>query len=124
MIIRVTVHVDTMGDNDCENIFFHSCKIYTDYEEALRDSDLVLNNYNLNDGCSLGSEEDFLALNAMLAERFNDYYNANCYATWEDLTQTVITKIAEDFCYHDWSDFLLEQMIEDMGIDLEEIEAA
>lgn len=124
MIIRVTVHVDTMGDKDCENIYFDSCKIYTSREEAIRGTDLVLNNYNLNDGCSLGSEEDFIALNAMLAERFNDGYNANCYAVWEDLTQTVVEKIAEEICSHDWSGHLLSQMAEDMGIDLETIAAA
>lgn len=100
MIIRVIINVDTMHREDLkkdDRIFFHSVEYYTDEVEALRETDRKLDNYNLNDGCSLGSEEDFLALNAMLAERFDDPYNQDAYASWDDISDNLEEKIADYF---------------------------
>ena len=124
MIIRVIIHVDTVGRKDLgigDRIFFHSCKIYTDEQKALEDTDEELNNFNLNDGCSLSSDEDFLALNAQLAERFSDPYNQDAYAQWEDITEKVRDKIYNDFYDFNWPTELLTKMSEECGIDYEDI---
>ncbi len=66
------------------------CQLFTDHQKALTDTDAFLSENDLNDGCSLGSEEDFLALNAMLAEQFDDCYNAENYAQWDDIEGSLI----------------------------------
>ena len=124
MIIRVTIHVDTTARYDLDardRIFFHSCKIYTDYEKALEETDKELNNHNLNDGCSLSSEEDFLALNGMLAKRFEDPWKEDAYAEWEDITDKVRDKIYEDFYDFTWPTDLLMKMASECGFDLEDL---
>lgn len=121
MIIRVTINVDTIGRSDCEKILFYSCDIYTDEEYALKSTDDKLRNYNLSDGCTLGSNEDIVALNAQLAERFNDPYNLDARVEWEDITDMVIDRIHEDFYDVPWSDKDLMHMAYECGIDLNEL---
>lgn len=121
MIIRVIIHIDTMHRNDCERIFYHSQKIYHDEKSALEGTDKELDNFNLNDGCSLGSSEDFPALNAKLSERFDDPYNQDAYATWDDIEEDLINQCAERFCEHHWNPELLLNIADDMGIDIADI---
>lgn len=111
MIIRVTIH--------CEAINLHSCEIYTDEEEALRSTDEILDKYKLNDGCSLGSEDDFPALNAMIAEKFDDLMNLENHAEWEDITESVIYRIADNICYLKTDRIL--SLANELGIDLEDV---
>ncbi len=66
------------------------CKVFTDYQQALTETDSFLNDNQLNDGCCLGSEEDFMALNSMLAERFDDLYNSENFAEWDNIGDGVI----------------------------------
>lgn len=127
MIIRVIINVDTMHREDLkadDRIFFHSVKIYCDADVALRATDALLDNYNLNDGCSLGSEEDFPSLNAMLAERFDDPYNQDAYASWDDITESAKESIentlrsASADCINDG---VLLQIAQLLNIDLENL---
>ena len=124
MIIRVIIHINTLGRDDllcCDRIYFHSCKVYHDEQSALEGTDKELDNYNLNDGCSLSSSEDFIDLNGKLAERFDDCYNQDAYATWDDIEEELITKCHESFCEHHWNPELLLKIAEDMGIDIADI---
>ena len=124
MIIRVIIHIDTIGREDLdrsERIFFHSCEIYHDNESAKKGTDKKLESYNLNDGCTITSSEDFPAINAQLAERFEDPNNADAYAIWEDIEEDLIIKCSEQFCEHHWEPELLLKIAEDMGIDIEDI---
>ena len=127
MIIRVIINVDTMHREDLkadDRIFFHSVKFYCDADVALRATDALLDNYNLNDGCSLGSEEDFLALNAMLAERFDDPYQQDAYASWDDITESAKESIENTLrsvsadCINDG---VLLQIAQMLNVDLEDL---
>ena len=121
MIIRVIIHIDTLGRDDllcCDRIYFHSCKVYHDEQSALEGTDKELENFNLNDGCSLSSSEDFIDLNGKLAERFDDCYNQDAYATWDDIEEELITKCHESFCEHHWEPELLLKIAEELDIDI------
>lgn len=124
MIIRVIIHIDTVGRDDLdrsERIYFHSCKTYNDEKTALEETDKELENFNLNNGCRLSSSEDFIDLNGKLAERFNDLYNQDAYATWDDIEEVLINQCHERFCEHHWNPELLLKIAEDMGINTEDI---
>ncbi len=124
MIIRVIIHIDTVGREDLNHsnrFFFHSCKVYHDEKSALEGTDKELDNYNLNDGCSLSSSEDFIDLNGILANRFDDCYNQDAYATWDDIEEELINQCHERFCEHHWEPELLLKIAEDMGIDIADI---
>lgn len=124
MIIRVIIHIDTVGRDDLDRsdrIHFHSCKVYHDEKSALEGTDKELNNYNLNDGCSLASSEDFISLNGNLADRFDDCYNQDAYATWEDIEEDLVNRCSEQFCEHHWDPDLLLKIAEEMGIDIDAI---
>lgn len=121
MIIRVIIHIDTVGRDDLdrsERIYFHSCKTYNDEKTALEETDKELNNFNLNDGCSLSSSEDFISLNGNLAERFDDCYNQDAYATWDDIEEVLINQCHERFCEHHWELGLLLKIAEELDIDI------
>jgi hypothetical protein len=121
MIIRVIIHIDTVGRDDLdrsERIYFHSCKTYNDEKTALEETDKELENFNLNDGCSLSSSEDFISLNGNLAERFDDCYNQDAYATWDDIEEVLINQCHERFCEHHWELGLLLKIAEELDIDI------
>ena len=77
-----------------ERANFH--QLFTDHQQALSETDKFLFENELNDGCSLGSEEDFIALNAVLAEIFDDCYNADNFAQWDDIEQGLLDYLAEN----------------------------
>lgn len=121
MIIRVIIHIDTVRRDDLdrsERIYFHSCKIYNDEKSAVEGTDKELENFNLNDGCSLSSSEDFISLNGKLAERFDDCYNQDAYATWDDIEEELINQCNERFCEHHWELGLLLKIAEELDIDI------
>lgn len=125
MIIRVIIHVDTLDRDDLdrsERIYFHSCNFYQDEETARQETDKELDNYNLNDGCSLASCEDFIALNGQLAERFDDPYSQDAYATWDDIEEELINQCHERFCEHHWDMDMLLKMAKELDIDAEGIQ--
>ena len=64
-------------------------RVFTDEQQALQEADAFLFEHELNDGCSLSSNEDFIALNAVLAEIFDDPWNAENFAQWDDITEAV-----------------------------------
>lgn len=124
MIIRVIIHIDTIDRKDLSpsnRILFHSFKIYYDEKSAKDGTDRELDRYNLNDGCSISSKEDFPSINSRLAERFDDCYNQDAYATWDDIEEELINQCHEHFCEHHWDPELLLKIADDMGIDITEI---
>lgn len=66
------------------------CKVFTDEAQAIKETDAFLFENKLNDGCSLISCEDFIALNAVLADLFDDIYNADNFAQWEDIEKELL----------------------------------
>lgn len=78
---------------------FH--QLFTDHQQAISETDKFLFENDLNDGCSLSSEEDFIALNALLAEKFDDCYNAENFAQWDDIEQGLLDYLEKNICHQD-----------------------
>ena len=114
-IIRVIVHIDT-GSH-----FFHEYELCGSEEEALRFMNRTLPDV-LDDCCTMMSSEDLVSVNAALAEQYDEPYNLNAYATWDDITGETIIKCAELFCEHHWSHKALCAVADEIGIDLYDIE--
>lgn len=115
-IIRVSVHVDVEGR------FYHETELCGSEEDALRFMNVTLP-LVLDDGCTMASNEDLIAVNAALAERYDDPYNLDAYATWDDITEATIIKCSEAFCEHHWSHKALVDVADELGIDLYDLEA-
>lgn len=116
-VIRVELNVDT-----------------GDYKESFGDDDYVgdeetalwwMNEYvhqHFPDAPTMASVEDLPAVNAMLAEKFDDPNNVKCYARIDDITEETIIKCSEAFCEHHWSCEALVGVADELGIDLYDIE--
>ena len=115
-VIRVSVHVDLEGR------FFHDAELCCSEEDALRFMNVTLP-LVLDDGCTMASKEDLIAVNAALAERYDDPYNLDAYATWDDITEATIINCSEAFCEHHWSHKALVDVADELGIDLYDLEA-
>lgn len=76
-------------------------KVFTDHQQAISETDAFLFEHDLNDGCSLSSEEDFIALNALLAEKFDDCYNADNFAQWDDIEQGLLDYLEKNICHQE-----------------------
>ena len=100
------------------------CRVFTDEQQAIQETDAFLFEYKLNDGCSLGSNEDFLALNAVLAELFDDPWNADNFAQWDDITDAVEKAVIEALNSSNVSDEMLLSVAKDIDVSLYELEAA
>lgn len=72
------------------------CRVFTDEQQAIQETDSFLFEHDLNDGCSLASNEDFIALNGVLAELFDDPWNADNFAQWEDITEAVSEAVTKE----------------------------
>ncbi len=72
------------------------CRVFTDEQQAIQETDSFLFEYELNDGCSLASNEDFISLNFVLAELFDDPCNADNFAQWEDITEAVTEAVTKE----------------------------
>ena len=123
-IIRVIVHVDTTDREDVPSLerkFFHEHQFCASEESAVRTMNVMLRGV-LNDGATMVSVEDLPAVNAALAEQYDEPYNLNAYASIEDITEEVIIKCSELFCEHHWSHKALMGVVEELGIDLYDIE--
>lgn len=122
-IIRVTVHVDTTGREDVpsyEQKFHHDTVYCANEQSAVRSMDVMLHGL-LDSGCTMASVEDLSAVNAELAEKYDDPCNQEAYASIEDITEEVIIKCAEHFCEHHWSHKALVAVADELGIDLYDI---
>ena len=123
-IIRVIVHVDTTDRNDIPNYerrFLHEYQYCANEESALRTMNVMLYGV-LHDKAMMASKEDLIAVNAALAKQYDDPYNLNAYASWEDITQETIIKCSELFSEHHWSNKALMGVVDELGVDLYDIE--
>lgn len=77
------------------------CKVFTDEAQAIKETDAFLFENKLNDGCSLISCEDFIALNAVLADLFDDIYNADNFAQWEDIEKELLEYLQKNITHQD-----------------------
>lgn len=77
------------------------CKVFNDEAQAIKETDSFLFENKLNDGCSLASGEDFIALNGVLAEVFDDIYNADNLAQWEDIEKELTDHLDKTVCHQD-----------------------
>ena len=87
MLTRVTIHVEEKN--------LHFCKVFTDEETLTKECDEWLDAHDLNDGCSGFTEEEEPALNAILAEKFDDPYNLQNSVICEDISESVLTAILD-----------------------------
>lgn len=123
-IIRVIVHIDTTEREDIpsyERKFHHEHFFCANEKCALRTMNIALHGV-LDNGATMASEEDLAAVNAALAKQYDEPYNLNAYASWEDITEEVIIKCSEVFCEHHWSHDALMSVVNELGIDLYDIE--
>ena len=90
-LIRVIINTEKISFN----------KLFTDHDQAIKETDQFLFDHELNDGCSLGSEEDFLALNALLAEMFDDPCNCDNYAQWDDIEAELLQHLQQHIYHQD-----------------------
>lgn len=72
-------------------------KIFTDEKKAIDECNEFLFKHELNDGCTLMSNEDFIALNGVLADMFDDPMNVENFAEWHDISDEVRKQICEYF---------------------------
>ena len=110
------IRVDICTENGC---VFN--KVFTDEQVAIRETDEFLSEHNLNDGCSLVSYEDFIALNAYLAKRFDDPYNQENFAEWHEIESEVARAIGNQLENEYISSEKWVQIAEILEIDLNEI---
>ena len=82
-------------------------------KNALKAIDAILKSKNISD-CTLGSTEDFIAVNAILAEKFNDEFNMAYYV--EDYDKyDVYEDVLECLGTHDMSDEALIAVLDSLG---------
>ena len=120
-IIRVIVHVDTSNDGFMTGYLIHNHAFCGSEESALRTMNDYLDDV-LDNGCTMTSTEDLIAVNAALAEKYDDPMNENAYAIIEDITEETVIKCSELFCEHHWSYEALRGVADELGIDLYDIE--
>lgn len=120
-IIRVIVHVDTSDDGFMTGCLIHNHAFCGSEESALRTMNDYLDDV-LDNGCTMTTTEDLIAVNAALAEKYDDPMNENAYAIIEDITEEVIIKCSELFCEHHWNYEALRGVADELGIDLYDIE--
>lgn len=116
MIYKVTIELDA----NCVSC----CEVFTDEDKLCEYVDHVLNENNVNDGCSFLSIEDEIAANATIAELCNDPMNVDNFLNIEDITEEVLFRVQSLFAEHSWSDEALIAMADDMGLDLKSVSAA
>lgn len=121
-IIRCIVHVDTTEREGMSNGEFHHEHEYLGSEEAaVRWMNQALRHV-LDDAVEMVSIEDFISVNAALAEQYDSPANTEAYASIEDITEEVIVKCSEAFCEHHWSHKALVDVADELGVDLYDIE--
>ncbi len=99
------------------------CKVFTDYDQAIKETDAFLFDNELNDGCSLGSDEDFLALNMVLADIFDDAMNIDNHAEWEDITEAVQHEVIDNIYRIDLNDEEWISLADKVGVNVYDIVA-
>lgn len=110
------IRVDICTENGC---VFN--KVFTDEQTAINEANEFLFKHELNDGCTLASNEDFLALNALLAEMFDDPYNAENFAEWHELDGEVRDAVRKHLAEEYVDDETIVKIAELLEIDLKEI---
>lgn len=124
MIIRVIIHIDTIGRKDLkksERMIYHSCEIYHDEKSALDGTNKELENCGLINGLNIISSCGIKLINTLIAKRFDDALNESNYIRWDDIEEDLIIKCSEQFCEHHWEPDLLLKIAKDIGIDIEDI---
>ena len=74
-----------------EREYYHG--VFTDEKKACAAIDEYVQRNNISN-CSMASNEDMIALNAELADVFDDAYNQENYAEWIDISDALRKKIA------------------------------
>ena len=82
-------------------------------KKALKEIDAILKTKNISD-CTLASTEDFIAVNALLAEKFNDIYNMAYYVEEYD-KEDVYEDVLECLAPHNISDEALIAILGSLG---------
>ena len=82
-------------------------------KNALKAIDSILLSKNISD-CTLGSTEDFPAVNAILAEKFDDKYNISCFVEEYDKWE-VYDDVLGCLASHDISDEALIAILDSLG---------
>ena len=82
-------------------------------KNALKAIDAILKSKNITD-CTLGSTEDFIAVNALLAEKFNDEFNSLYYVE-EYNKWDVYEDVLESMSTHNISDEALISILDSLG---------
>ena len=113
MLTRVIIHVGAKN--------LHFCKVFTDEEELTNECDEWLDAHDLNDGCSGFSPEEEIALNGILAELFDDPYNADNYVSCDDLTSSIEEKVRDTIWHYGYSEEQLLKIAEILEINLEDL---
>lgn len=113
MITRVTIHVESKN--------LHFCEIFTDEETLTKECDEWLDAHNLNDGCSGFTTEEEIALNSILAEKFDDIYNADHYVRCDDIGEDLDTAVREKLHHYQYDDEQLMKIAEILEIDPKEL---
>jgi hypothetical protein len=82
-------------------------------KNALKEIDAILKTKNISD-CTLASTEDFPAVNAILAEKFNDEYNMAYFVEDYD-KEDVYEDVLECLAPHNISDEALIAILDSLG---------
>ena len=74
-----------------EREYYHG--VFTDEKKACNAIDEYMQRNNISN-CSMASKEDMIALNAEIADVFDDVYNQENYAEWVEIGDALRKKIA------------------------------
>jgi hypothetical protein len=109
MITRVTIHVESKN--------LHFCEVFTDEETLTKECDEWLDAHDLNDGCSGFTTEEVIALNSILAEKFDDPYNADHYVCCDELYGTLEDAVRDKIHHYGYDEEQLLKIAEILEID-------
>ena len=109
MIKKVQI---TLGDYGFTRFFTeeNESKMLDYCNKFLTDNDVA-------DGQTMMSFEDYIAVNAHLADKFDDPYNLRHYMDYvEDAWEDAVIYISECLGEHNWSDETLVSLLSDLGV--------
>ena len=96
MIYEVIIHLG------CKNYDFESQ--YTDEQEAIDTINLVLDRFKLNNGCTMMSIEDTIAVNATIAELTDDLMNDDNWVQFEEVRDKIVDALDDYIRRHGCSE--------------------
>ena len=101
---------------ECE--YYHG--VFTDESAACNAMDEYMQRNEIC-GCSMSSKEDMIAVNAELAEHFDDAANFDNYAEWHELDAEVVKAVSDKLNEGDVDSETLLRIAELLDIDLNEL---